>query len=194
MNGVHVKDTEGADDEHDHPEPDLDNHPKEDYYPMQDSDIEELLEHHTPYSVNMAFIYHISKHSASSYGFLVDRGANGGLAGADVRVMERTGRKVSVTGIDDHELPGLDIVTCVALIQTNHGKVNMIMHEYAYYGRGNTIHSPCQIEWFQNTCDDKSHHVGGKQVITFLDGYATPLQGRSGLMYMSILDKPTDKD
>ena len=42
-----------------------------------------------------------------------------------------------------HELPGLNIVTCVALIQTNHSKVNMLMHEYAYYGRGNTIHSPC---------------------------------------------------
>ena len=51
----------------------------------------------------------------------------------------------------------------------------MIMHEYAYYGRGNTIHSPCQIEWFDNKCDDKSHHVGGKQVITFLDGYDTIL-------------------
>ena len=119
----------------------------------------------------MASTNHISKHSASSYGSLVDRGANGGLAGADVSVLERTGRKVSVTGIDDHELPGLDIVTCVALIQTNHGRVNMLMHEYAYYGRGNTIHSACQIEWFQNTCDDKSHHVGGKQAITFLDGY-----------------------
>ena len=52
--------------------------------------------------------------------------------GADVHVLERTCRKVSVTGIDDHELPGLDIVTYVALIQTNHGKVNMLMHEYAY--------------------------------------------------------------
>ena len=50
----------------------------------------------------------------------------------------------------------------------------------------------CQIEWFNITCDDKSHHAGGKQVITFLDGYATPLQFRSGLMYMSILGKPTD--
>ena len=30
----------------------------------------------------------------------------------------------------------------------------------------------------------------GKQVITFLDGYATPLEYRSGLMYMSILGKP----
>ena len=100
----------------------------------------------------------------------------------------------SVTGIDDHELPGLDIVTCVALIQTNHGKVNMLMHEYTYYGRGQTIYSPCEIEWLNNTCDDKSHHVGGKQVITFLDGYATPSQCRPGLMYMSILGKPTDQD
>ena len=68
------------------------------------------------------------------------------------------------------------------------------MHEYAYYGRGNTIHSPCQIEWFNNKCDDRSHHVGGKLVITFLDGYATPLEYRSGFMYMSILRKPTDQD
>ena len=68
------------------------------------------------------------------------------------------------------------------------------MHEYAYYGRGNTIHSPGQIEWFQNTCDDKSFHVGGKQVITFLHGYATPLQCRTVLMYMNLLGKPTDED
>ena len=68
------------------------------------------------------------------------------------------------------------------------------MHEYAYYGRGNTTHSPGQIEWFQNTCEDKSFHVGGKQGISFLDGYATPLQCRTGLMYMNLLGKPTDAD
>ena len=87
---------------------------------MQDSDIEDLLEIHGHYLPKMASTYHISKHSASSHGSLVDSGANGGLAGADFHVLERTGRNVSVTGIDDHELPGLDIVTCVALIQTNH--------------------------------------------------------------------------
>ena len=108
------------------------------------------------YSINKTHIYHVSKHSSSHYGSLIDRGANGGLAGSDVRILERTGRTVSVTGIDNHELPGLDIVTCAALLHTNHGKVVLIMHEYAYYGRGNTIHSPGQIEWFQNTCDDTS--------------------------------------
>ena len=108
--------------------------------------------------------------------------------------LQGIGRKVSVTGIDDHELPDLGIVTCVALIQTNHVKVNMLMHEYAYYGQGNTINSPCQIEWIYNTCDDKSHHVGGKQVITFVDGYATSLECRPGLLCMIILGKPTDQD
>ena len=146
------------------------------------------------YSINKTHIYHVSKHSSSHYGSLIDRGANGGLAGSDVRIVERTGRTVSVTGIDNHELPGLDIVTCATLLHTNHGKVVLIMHEYAYYGRGNTIHSPGQIEWFQNTCDDKSFHVGGKQVINFLDGYSTPLQCRTGFMYMSLLGKPTDTD
>ena len=146
------------------------------------------------YSINKTHIYHVSKHSSSHYGSLIDRGANGGLAGSDVRILERTGRTASVTGIDNHELPGLDIVTCAALLHTNHGKVVLIMHEYSYYGRDNTIRSPGQIEWFQNTCDDKSFHVGGKQVINFLDGYSTPLQCRTGLMYMSLLGQPTDDD
>ena len=75
----------------------------------------------------------MSKHSASHYGCLIDSGANGGLADSDVRILERTGRTVSVTGIGNHELPGLNIVTCAALLHTNHGKVILIMHKYAYY-------------------------------------------------------------
>ena len=126
------------------PKTDLDNYYTEDLYPKQDSDIEELIESHGNYFAKMAFTYHISKHSASSYGSLVDRGTNGGLAGAHVHVLERTGTKVSVTRNNEHELPGLDIITCVALVHTNHGKIIMIMHEYAYYAGGNTIHSPSQ--------------------------------------------------
>ena len=65
---------------------------------MQDSDIEDLLETHGHFSAKMASTSHNSKHSASSYGSLVDS-------------LQRTGRKVSVTGIDDHELPAIDILT-----------------------------------------------------------------------------------
>ena len=73
-------------------------------------------------------------------------------------------------------------MSCAALLHTNQGTVVLIVHEYAYYIRGNTIHSPSQIEWFHNKSDDIYYHVGGKQVITFLEGYVTPLQCRSGLM------------
>ena len=118
MAKVHEQDHDEAD-HPENPEPDLENHLSDDSYPMHESDIADLLETHGYYSAKRASTYHISKHSASCYWSLADRGANGGLAGADVCFLERTGRKVSVTGIDDHELPGLDIVTCVALIQIN---------------------------------------------------------------------------
>ena len=68
------------------------------------------------------------------------------------------------------------------------------MNEYACYGKGHTIHSSGQIEWFKNSVNDRSVQVGGKQRICTIDGYAMPLTCRGGLMYLSILGKPTDKD
>ena len=56
------------------------------------------------------------------------------------------------------------------------------------------IHSSGQIEWFKNSVDDRSVQVGGKKRICTTDGYAMPLTCRGGLMYFSILGKPTDKD
>ena len=38
---------------------------------------------------------------------LIDRGANGGQAGADMRIIHTTLRKINNVGIDDHELTGL---------------------------------------------------------------------------------------
>ena len=176
-------------------DPDQDNTEPCEAFTFDDSTLEHIMDTYSPsYSINKTHIYHVSKLSSSPYGSLIDMGAHGGFAASDVRILERTGRTVSVTGIGNHEVPGLDIVIYAALLHTNHGKVILIMHEYAYYGRCNTIHSIDQIEWFPNTCDDKSFHVGGKQVITFLDRYATPLQCRTGLMYMNLLGKPTDAD
>ena len=141
-------------------DPDLDNTEPCEAFTFDDSTLEHIMDTYSPsYSINKAHIYHVTKHSSSHYGSLIDRGANGGLAGSYVRILERTGTTVSVTAIDNHEISGLDIVTCAALLHTNHGDVVHIMHEYAYYGRGNTIHSPCQIEWFQKPFDDKSFHV-----------------------------------
>ena len=71
-------------------------------------------------SINHHFTYHIAQASQAKHGSLVDRGAKGGLAGSDVRILSRSSRKCTVTGIDSHELQGLDVVQCAALVETNH--------------------------------------------------------------------------
>ena len=84
--------------------------------------------------INAHITYHIAQAQHAKHGSLVDRGANGGLAGSDVRILSTSSRKYTITFIDNHEIPGLDLVQCAALVQTNHGIVNLIMNEYAYYG------------------------------------------------------------
>ena len=96
-------------------------------------------------SINHHFTYHIAQASQAQHGSLVDTGTNGGLAGSDVRILSRSSRKCTVTGIDSHELQGLDVVQCAALVETNHGIANLIMNEYACDGKGHTIHSSGQI-------------------------------------------------
>ena len=126
----------------------------------------------------------------------MDRGANGGLTGSDVRILSKSSRKCTVTGIDQHQINGLDIVQCAVLVNTNHGYVNLIMNEYAYYGKGHTIHSSGQIEWHKNVVDDKSIKVGVTQCITTLDGYVFPLkctgvtEFRQSLQVQSHLEMP----
>ena len=128
-----------------------------------------------PRQMNAHIAYHAAQAKQAKHGSLVDRGANGGLAGSDVRVLSTSSRKCTVTGIDNHEIPGLDLVQCAALVQTNHGIVNLIMNEYAFYGRGHSIHSSGLIEWYTNTVDDKSVQVGGQQRIVTIDAYSMPL-------------------
>ena len=107
---------------------------------------------------------------------MVDRGANGGLAGSDMRVIHKTHRKINIQGIDNHEVTGLDVVTAATLLNTSQGKVIGIFNEYAYLGKGSSIHSSGQLEWFKTNVDEKSVKVGGTQLITTLDGYSVHLQ------------------
>ena len=132
--------------------------------------------------------------SQATHGSLVDRGANGGLAESDGWIFSRSSRRCTVTDIDLHELQGLDVVQCVALVETNHGIVNLIMNEYACYDKGHAIHSSGQIEQFKKSVDDRSVQVGGQQRICTIDGYSMPQVCRSGLMCLSLLGKPSDED
>ena len=125
---------------------------------------------------------------------LIDRGANGGLAGADVRVIHTTPRKINIVGIDDHELTGLNVVTAAALLDTQKGPIIGIFHEYALLGKGKSIHASGQMEWLNCQVDDRSKIVGGAQRIETSEGYVIPLSIESGLVYMHTIRIPTDQD
>ena len=86
-------------------------------------------------TINHHFTYHVAEASQAKHGSLVDRGANGGLAGSDVRILSRSSRKGTVTGNNSHELQGLNVAQCAVLVEINHGIVNLIMNEYACYGK-----------------------------------------------------------
>ena len=106
---------------------------------------------------------------------LIDRGANGGLAGADMRVIHTTPRKINIVGIDDHELTGLNVATAGALLDTQKGPIIGVFHEYAHLGKGRSIHAAGQMEWFNCQVDDRSKIVGGAQQIETSEGYVIPL-------------------
>ena len=125
---------------------------------------------------------------------LIDRGANGGLAGADMRVIHTTPRQINIVGIDDHELTGLNVVTAAALLDTQKGPIIGIIHEHAHLGKGKSIHASGQMEWFNCQVDDRSKIVGGAQQIETSEGYVIPISIESGLVYMHTIRIPTDQD
>ncbi len=67
------------------------------------------------------------------------------------------------------------------------------MHQYAYLGKGKTIHVSAQIKYYKNSVNDKSSKVDGKQHIVTLDGYIIPLNICNGLAYMD-MSVPIDKE
>ena len=138
--------------------------------------------------------HYIFQHANHTNNQLVDRGANGGPAGSDMRVIYKTHRKINISGIDNHEVNGLDVVTAATLLNTSLGKVIGIFNEYAHLGKGSSIHSSGQLEWFKTHVDEKSIKVGGTQLITTLDGYSVPLLIKDGLAYATSLGRPTDHD
>ena len=153
-------------------------------------DIRRVMSKSSKRSVNLTNItYQVSYHKSSDNSSLslVDRGANGGVAGTDVRVIFKTGRTVDIRGIDNHQCTDIDIGTVGGVVKTHKGYVIAIMHQYALLNKGSTIHSPSQLEWYKNDVNDKSIHVpGGLQRIQTLDGYVIPLCIKDGLARLPI--------
>ena len=68
--------------------------------------------------VNVSNILYHHSHDTSKRGALVDRGANGGICGNDVRIISKTGRSVDVQGINNHQITDIPIVTAGAVVKT----------------------------------------------------------------------------
>ena len=138
--------------------------------------------------------YDVGKHRTTHRGALIDRGANGGIVGDDARIIAETSRVVNVQGIRDHQVTDLKIVSAGGVVDSQHGPVIAIFHQYAHMGSGKSIHSSIQLEAFGLEVNDKSCKVtGGRQRIVTPDGYVHPLQIKDGLAYLSM--RPfTDKE
>ena len=102
-------------------------------------------------------------------------------------------RRVSICGIDNHEINSISIVTAGGVTQTTSREVIIILHQHTYHGKGKTIHSAGQIKHFKNLVDNRSIKVGGKQYIWTNNGYKIPVSIKDGLPYMP-LRPHTDKE
>ena len=120
--------------------------------------------------------YHIANAKAAtqhSRAALLDRGANGGLAGsADCRIISRSAdRFVNVEGIDKHQLENIPSVSCGAYspVSRHHGPVILIFHQFAGMMRGPTILSAGQLlESYSNKVNDCALQIDsyGQRIIT----------------------------
>lgn len=110
------------------------------------------------YSVNNRITYEVTKRSINRTGSLIDRGANGSIAGSDVCIIETNDppHTVNVCGIDNHELNNIPIVTCAGVVTSHKGPLTLIMNQYASIGKGHSIHASPQLEHHDNIIDDKA--------------------------------------
>ena len=143
------------------------------------------------FSVNKTLIYTLAQSNVrpTATGALIDRGANGGLAGNDCRVFATNPDSyVNIEGIDRHQVTNIPLVSCGAYAVTkNHGPVILIFHQLAGIQKGPTILSAGQMEAYANKVNERSLRFDPKgQLITTNDGFELPLNIRNGLAYLDI--------
>jgi hypothetical protein len=133
-------------------------------------------------------MYQVSNHKKTMLPLaLIDRGTNGHVAGSDTRLIDKSLRSVHIQGINNHMIKDVLISTVGAVVNTQRGEVIAIMHQYAYTGKGGTIHSSGQLEWCGNDVNDRSIKIdGGRQRLTTPDGYVIPINVRHGLPYITM--------
>ena len=157
----------------------------------------QICEHHMCYTESESdlqiapsdpVIYSVSKRNFTNEKALIDRGANGGIAGSDCVVIDApmVPRTVNCTGIGNHQLVNIPIKTVGAYVDSQRGGVICIFHEMAYMGTNKTIISSIQLEDQGIKVDDKASHLLGNQMLTTSQGFCFPLAITNGLAYLKM--------
>jgi hypothetical protein len=69
-------------------------------------------------------MYQVSNHKQTTLPLaLIDRGANGGVAGSDTWLIDKSLRSVHIQGINDHMIKDVPIGTVGAVVNTQRGEV-----------------------------------------------------------------------
>jgi hypothetical protein len=77
-------------------------------------------------------MYQVSNHKKMTLPLaLIDRGANGGVAGSDTQLIDKSLHSVHIQGINDHMIKDIPIGTVSAVFNTQRSEVIAIMHQYA---------------------------------------------------------------
>ena len=134
-----------------------------------------------------AIQYQVSTSTSNNRGGLVDRGANGGVSGADVRVMfTHPVQVVDITGVENHQIRNVRLGTTGGVVHTLRGPVIAIFHQQALLGKHDSIFSCVQMEASGCDVNDRSMRLKhGLQRIS-KDGYIIPLNFRNGLPKLKI--------
>jgi hypothetical protein len=103
-----------------------------------------------------------------------------------MRIIERTNRTINLSGIDDHTVRNLTIVTAGGVVRTQKGNVVLVVHQTADMTRDSkTILSCGQMEDFGCTVNEKPKRISGRTpFIKTIEGYSIPISIRDGLPYI----------
>ncbi len=147
---------------------------------------------------NVTYVVQKGNRLADDRSSLTDRGANGGVRGDDMRMLNHcaSGRTVDIEGLDYHRVGHKRVGTAAGLAHSNQGDVILIFHQYADHGKGPSIHSSIQMEAHGVHVDEKSAKVGGTQSLSITCGnlgYVFPMAIVRGLARLP-LRPPTDAE
>ena len=127
---------------------------------------------------------------------LIDGGANGGVAGNNVRVItESSSHQANFTpGIGESVIQNVSLATVADLVTTHRGPAIVLLHQYANNGKGHTIQSSSQLCAVGTLAHDTPNSNGSLQRLITPDGYHIPLCYRDDLPYMLDMRPPNDQE